>query len=559
MKYFLMMCVSSLFLLLTSCYKDLGNYDYQEINELSVLGLSNSYEVDQDDSLKIQVELEGTKYADSSRFNFEWEVGRQIIYRYKDLKVRAGMSIGRYLGRYIVTDKETGAKTYFQFSLRVSSSTAGDLILVLSREDGRAELSYKRLDKDEPFVSNYFLDRFGKSLGTDPKAILINYNYMAGIMPFGFSLTTGGLQILLDNQWKVLDKNDLAPDSLISDIKASSFTNYMSPYPIPDVSNYKADYVHYQIGFWNYSPYGYPNQDGRMYMISNGALYYSGFGSTGATVRVNQKAPGNGKLSPALCFAEAGHDPPGIKPTLIYKGFKTSSYVLLFDEVNGKFLYSNGGGSPLTIITKKDGEYLPIFPGYKMIYATHTSEPNKCVAVLSKGNTTKLLYMHVPSDATAERTKPFAIEGELDVPSSLINEESKFYPMTFNPYLLFSTKDRLYKYNTLGIKEKVMPNQVLVSLSTLGYDANATLENFTVSRTEKTILLAVSNYGTDKEGRGSVLKGDVVKLNFDKSASEAKLSQIYSGISGFPVDIKIKYQNFLREGLDKDDKLIDKI
>lgn len=382
---------------------------------------------------------------------------------------------------------------------------------------------------------------------------------MPNILPFGFSTTSGGLQVLVDDEWKVINKNDMVPDSLIGDIKGTSFTNYMSPYPIPDVSNFKPQFVRYQIGMWNYNPYGSINQDGHMHMISDGALYHVRMDSYGAAVRVNQKAPENGRLSPFMCYGQAGHEPQGTKPTLTNRGFKLSSLTLLFDEVNGKFLYSNAGGYPTTIAKKQTGEYLPRFLGYKMIYATHTSEPNKCVVVLAKDGISKLLYMHVPPTSTDERTVPFAIEGELDVPSSLINEETKFYPMTFNPYIIFNTKDRIYKYNTISIKEKIAPSQVLTTLSAIGYDANATIASFVVSRTEKTVFLAVSNYGTDREGRGSDLKGDVVKLQFDKSASSIKLDQVYRGVSGFPVDIQIKYQNFLREGLDKDNNLIDKI
>lgn len=558
-RYFLILALSGLLVFLKSCYKDLGNYDYNEINELSVLGLAANYEVDQDDSLRLEVDLMGTQYADTTRFDFAWEVGRQTIYKYKDLNVRVGLAIGRYLGRYIVTDKETGAKTYFQFSLRVSSSTAGDLIVVLSKENGQAELSYKRLDKESDFVANYYRDRVGKSLGINPKAILINYNNMPNMQPFGFTTTTGGLQVLLENEWKVINKNDMVPDSLIGDVKPTSFTNYMSPYPVPDVSNFKADYVRYQIGMWNYNPYGGINQDGNMYMVSDGALYYVRMDSYGATVRVNQRGAENARLSPMICYGQAGHEPQGSKPTLTNKGFKLSSLVLLFDEANGKFLYSNSGNYPTTIAKKQEGEYLPRFPGYKMVYATHTSEPNKCVVVLSKDGVSKLLYMHVPPTSTEERTVPFAIEGELDVPSSLINKETKFYPMTFNPYIVFNTKDRIYKYNTLSIKEKIMPSQVLATLSDMGYDAHASIESFTVSRTEKTIFLAISNYGSDKEGSGTALKGDVVKLDFDKAATKVKFSQVYRGVSGFPVDIQIKYQNFLREGVDKDNNLIDKI
>lgn len=553
--------ISMLFLvtgILSSCYKDLGNYDYSTLNELEVTDLNPRYEVDQDEYLVISPQLVGTQYQDTSLFSYEWEISRNIVHRYKDLNLKISIGLGEHLGRFMVTEKKNGAKAYFNFTLRVSSTTAGDLILVLSKQDGHAELSYKRLDKEADFVTNYYEQRHGEVLGVDPMAIYMNYNFFANHVPFAFPATRGGLQILLKDQWKIINKNEMGPSKEASTINGATFASFVPPYPIPDISNFKPEYINYQVDMWNFNPYGGINQSGKLLMISSGALYSDAMNSYSKNVNINQKPEDNGYLSPALCYAYVRNDPQN-SPTLKMKGYQVGSYILLFDQVNGRFMYSNYGGAPRKIQTKEQVEYLPLFKGYKMIFATHTANSNKCVAVLSNGEHSKLVYLHVPSDATSELTTPFAIEGEVNVSLDMINANTKFYSMRYTPYILFNTNDKIYRYNTLNILSKQQPDQVIATLSSMGYAADASIKAFTVSRTEKNLLLAVSRYGQDNNGSGKTLKGDVVKMHFNSSSLEAQLDKKFEGVSGLPVDIQIKYQNFLRDGLDKDDKLVDKI
>ena len=77
--------------------------------------------------------------------------------------------------RFVVKDKETEVEKYHRFSLNVSSSTAGDLIMVLSKYQGRAELSYLRLDKPSNWAINYYQDRYDELLGVEPKQLRTGY------------------------------------------------------------------------------------------------------------------------------------------------------------------------------------------------------------------------------------------------------------------------------------------------------------------------------------------------------------------------------------------------
>jgi len=557
----LLICLGLLTTALTSCYKDLGNDVYHEINELEIKGLLSRYERDQDDSLKIPVDLSGTQYSDTSKFTYEWEIARRIVGTHKDLNIKVNMNLGDQFGRLTITDKTNGAKSYFRFNLRVSSSTAGDLIVVLSKYKGEAELSYKRLDKEGDFAINYYKERFGESLGTIPKNIYINYNFMGAQTPFTFVDTRGGVQVLTGEGLKVIDKNTMGPNINPDKITGASFAALLPPYPVPDVSNFKPEFVLYQAGMWIYTPYGGINQGGNMLLISNGALYHNAMSMGSKTVRVNQRLE-SGYLAPALCYASVVNSvSPATKPQNT-RGYELSEYLLLFDNINGKFVYSNGGSYPSRILTadkKNPQEYLQSFPGYKMIYASHTSTPNKCVAILHNGIQAKIVYLTVPSNATQAKTMPFAIEGVAEVSKEILREDSKFYTMRYAPYLIFSSGNKIYRYNVLSAIGNSTPTDVIANLSTMNYDADATIPCFTVSRTEKTLLIAVSRYHNDAELNETKPMGDVVSMNLNSSSISLEFNKKYEGVSGKATDIQIKYQMFYRDGLNKDGVLADKI
>ena len=95
-------------------------------------------------------------YSDTSRFTYEWEIERSIKARTPEFHYLIDLTPGEKKCRYIVTDKETGIKSYASFRLNVSSSTAGDLIVILSKYKGHAEMSYLRLDKEANWVVNFY-------------------------------------------------------------------------------------------------------------------------------------------------------------------------------------------------------------------------------------------------------------------------------------------------------------------------------------------------------------------------------------------------------------------
>ena len=135
---------------------------------------------------------------------------------------------------------------------------------------------------------------------------------------------------------------------------------------------------------------------------------------------------------------------------------------------------------------------------------------------------------------------------DLFVSGNIINETTSYYPMKNEAYMLFATNDKLYRYNLRELENNVAPgnSNVFVELSKWGYRAGAKITCMSVSRTEREILLGVSRYGDDTEGMSEELKGDVLVLDL----KTGELVKKYEGVAGVPVDVKIKYQKWLRDG-----------
>ena len=237
------------------------------------------------------------------------------------------------------------------------------------------------------------------------------------------------------------------------------------------------------------------------------------------------RSPWKGTLSPTMFLS-----------SLVESGGQnyTVANMYMFDETVGQFWYNN-----LLSANNVGVPELGTYSGYSLLFGTHTATKDHAVAVLSDGAGYRMLYMNL-SNGTQSVLADFA------VPSNIINETTSYYPMKNEAYMLFTTNDKLYRYNLRELENNVAPgnSSVFVELSKWGYNAEAKITCMSVSRTEQEILLGVSRYGDDTEGMSEGLKGDVLVLDL----KTGELVKKYEGISGVPVDVKIKYQKWLRDG-----------
>lgn len=526
---------------LSSCSKDLGTdvADYRDINEVSIEGIDKNYARDMDDSLKIEPKVIGTMYSDTSKFNYSWDINNTIVSTSLNLKIRVDMIPGNKISRFIVEDKETRVKKYFRFDLNVSSSTAGNLIMVLSKSNGKAELSYLRLDKPAKWAINYYESRFGSPLGINPERLDMlmvepTGTALAAIEPFANRY--GRVMVLVDNKIALIDKGSLERN-IIPDLEGQAFTGTAS-YPAPNIEGYKPEFMAQGISLWRNNPYGSNfHQNVQFQLISGGALYFATLAPPpfSSSFAYNRKSVygQTGYFSPFGYYDDMIPTPNG---TLYQHGYTLGNF-MVFDRTFGRFAYSSSGTS-FSIPTTD----VKAFPGHELVYGSATSQPGTSFAVLrASANALRFLLL-------GKVGNKYSLPGE--VAGGVATDRSKFYNMKTSPYLFFSAGNKLYKYNILDIMSNSVPNEshAVLSLTTLGYSDDAVITSMTVSRTEKSLILGVSRYGTDKDGNGEENKGDVLVFNLDKAGLGLTLKEKYVGVSGIPVDVKIKYQTHWRDG-----------
>lgn len=542
--------------LLAGCYKDEGNYEYHAINELEIKGLEDNYTVDADDSLIITPELQGTLYSDTARFSYSWEIGTDEVSKSHDLRIQVDMTPGYKYSRYIITDKETNVRTYKDFGVNVSSSTAGDLILVMSKYQGRAEMSYLRLDKPANWAVNYFMNRNkGRSLGSNPQQLAVLYTKSPKNMPFVNA--NGRVMAIVDNVVNLIDKNTMLYDTISPVLTVDAYLQTVS-YPKPSIEAYKSEFVSEGIALWRKVTY---NEQHYCHFIevSAGRLFYAAMMSPMSYWTTDYfydvASPyKNGYFSPFGYWDDMSDTPSG---RLQQAGFELGDYIV-FDKVNGRFAFSDPYGDVYSI----EVEDVPQFQGYTMQWGSATNRHNNTsLAVLNDGSQCRLVLLQDGKNSTSgSATKKLAgnVSG-----GNVMTPNSRFHMMKYNDYLFFCNGNSLYRYNIMNIGSGIAPAEKdkVFDLTQYGYDASAIITDICVSRTEKTMLVGVSRYGNDNEGMGDEPKGDLLYFDLDKGTVTLtyQAEKSHKGISGIPVDVEIKYQNHYRNGEDMSGVLKDNI
>ncbi|TKC63989.1 hypothetical protein FBD94_06510 [Pedobacter hiemivivus] len=145
--------------ILASCSKDIGNYDYHEINQITFTDFQSAtgYQAKSGEILTIDPKLDMTKDAspDPGNYSYEWSLRLgsssappardSIISVDKALNIKIGLVAGTYSLQYRVTDKKTGV----EFQKRATLTVTTDIYegyLVLNEVNGQSRLdmlSYK--------------------------------------------------------------------------------------------------------------------------------------------------------------------------------------------------------------------------------------------------------------------------------------------------------------------------------------------------------------------------------------------------------------------------------
>ena len=163
----------------SSCYDDKGNYDYTEINEISVdTQASGTYfAVDRYDTLRISPVLRFTQgEIDDSKLSFKWEMyaddwansdeTAQVISTEKNLcaQMRRAESVTPYAVVLTVTDTQNGCSYRQKYQVSIQPSVLSGL-MVLQDDNGSARLDYFASILSEPTFAtpHHIVDVYGSA------------------------------------------------------------------------------------------------------------------------------------------------------------------------------------------------------------------------------------------------------------------------------------------------------------------------------------------------------------------------------------------------------------
>lgn len=526
--------------LMASCYEDEGNYDYHDINEVTITGVPTRQEIDRLETLTITPELEGTLYGkDESQYEYLWELNKKVISTEKNLSYEVTNSTGSYTLRLSVIDKENKTKAFAVTNLVVNSSTSSDGILVVSHRHGEADLSYLRLDKEDAAFASMFYNRSHEE-PLAHHARKIYQSYVDGCKAYVNKFGGQGIKLICDEGMLCINNMTLETNGAID---KQFFLDYGPLYPVPDYSGYKPCFANSFVSQWRLSPYGSVFNNENLFVISeDGAIYVIAYSrsSNPSIYAANFKSDSenNYHFSPMMC--ETGRTPTADRGLNLNAGWDGTYQQFVFDELSGRFFIYYYGD-----MTEVDSQQKS-FPGYRAFYGEDTYQNGLCFAAINNGSNTKLTLFDTNNIDAGTCTV-------YDVDAQLATADSRFFMLRNIPYVYFTTANGLYRYNVLNVQSGVAPNDGdrLISLSELGYSADARIADACMHRGEKRMLLAVSRYGNDTEGNTDELKTDIVELSLE--GSKPTLLHKYESVAGASPLVIYKYRTFARN----DEKIVD--
>ncbi|MCK7554826.1 PKD-like family lipoprotein [Chitinophaga sedimenti] len=146
---------------LSACYKDEGNYDYHELNKITITGIADNYSIQQGDSLRIFPTLEFSldQSGDTAKYKYEWAAlsgnTRRLLDTTLNYNKRFPLSSGTWDVYYTVTEKSTGLISRKHFKVAIIRSFVSGW-LALCDVNGVARLDMVWV-KDTPRVVNDLL------------------------------------------------------------------------------------------------------------------------------------------------------------------------------------------------------------------------------------------------------------------------------------------------------------------------------------------------------------------------------------------------------------------
>ena len=133
-----------------SCDNDSGNYDYSNLNTITINGIPEDtvYIVDQNDTLRIGGISFSFALNENDNLEYEWVLNRKLISTERECRALVTEVPGDYSGYLCVTDLSNNLKYYQEFDVRVATTYSNGLYVLTEKADGTASLAIQRRDRE---------------------------------------------------------------------------------------------------------------------------------------------------------------------------------------------------------------------------------------------------------------------------------------------------------------------------------------------------------------------------------------------------------------------------
>ncbi|MCH7411396.1 PKD-like family lipoprotein [Belliella sp. DSM 111904] len=405
MKSYFIISILFCLILTTSCYEDLGNYNYELPEEPQVFGVADSvFRVSVGDSLKIHPILSHSK-ADKDNFSYEWQIQiaeelRHVTYTGQNLDIQFGFKAGSYPGIYSVYDKSNGMKYFYPFTIE-SQTQFSRGILALCNDNGQGRLSFVR--PDSTVINNLYQSLNGGTLPNNPIQLVPIINQA--------NSNTG-----LTRYW-LLGKDEINPGVGINAgtlfFEATLKDNFFAPLP-----SIEPNYV-------------YPTFLGASTGVFNNKLYLG-------TTSTQDISPDYGRYGNAIAGDYS------LAPSFIYVDFQ---YYLGFDIKHYQFVrFASSGayyGVDYRVSTVGTG-FDPKKPGlvsYSHMFYLNGST-SYAYGIDSLNNFVEFKFMLAGDNFVTDYVRKF-------VRPDLINESNLWIGNQFG-IIYFTSNEKIYRYNPLN-------------------------------------------------------------------------------------------------------------
>ena len=192
-------------MLFHSCYNDLGNYDYREINEVMIgdAGFADTvyYYRSYVDTLRISPQVDASLIQDPENYEYNWILGGNEIGNQKDLVWPVNRPQGNYVLYLRVKDKSTGVVVTRQADVRLQTNFSTGWLVWGENEDGEAQLDMLSFVNEDTLLMKDILNGQDLPVLKKPTFLYVPNTYMRG----------NEIQLGSENGSYRLDRNSLIP------------------------------------------------------------------------------------------------------------------------------------------------------------------------------------------------------------------------------------------------------------------------------------------------------------------------------------------------------------